>query len=69
MILEAIFGTVCLFTGVIIGRTTSKNSIKNKDYFKKYIPIRWIQAQIDSHPGMASAMWTRLIDEWEKTEK
>ena len=63
MILEAIFGTVCLFTGVVIGRTASENS------FKKYIPIKWIQAQIDSHPGMASAMWTRLIDEWEKVEK
>ena len=42
MILEAIFGTVCLFAGVVIGRTASENSIKNKDYFKKYIPIRWI---------------------------
>lgn len=55
--------------GLVIGRVSSENTPIKREYLKDYIPIRWIQAQADSHPGMASAMWTRLINEWEKIDK
>lgn len=66
MIFEIIFGLFCLFSGTVCGYII-RDEASEKKYLKKYIPIKWIQSQIETHPGMASAMWTRLIDEWEKT--